>query len=57
MGPTTDPGPSGSARASKWSVCPWAVSPNISLGSKVCRWQFDWSVSYFFKTVWLSISC
>ncbi|CAI9552697.1 unnamed protein product [Staurois parvus] len=23
MGPTTDPGPSGSARVSKWSVRPW----------------------------------
>ncbi|CAI9570042.1 unnamed protein product, partial [Staurois parvus] len=22
MGPPTDPGPSGSARVSKWSVCP-----------------------------------
>ncbi|CAI9576734.1 unnamed protein product [Staurois parvus] len=23
MGPPTDPGPSGSARVSKWSVCRW----------------------------------
>ncbi|CAI9624244.1 unnamed protein product [Staurois parvus] len=25
MGPPTDPGPSGSARVSKWSVCPCLV--------------------------------
>ncbi|CAI9551021.1 unnamed protein product [Staurois parvus] len=24
MGPPTDPGPSGSARVSKWSVRPWS---------------------------------
>ncbi|CAI9599282.1 unnamed protein product, partial [Staurois parvus] len=26
MGPPTDPGPSGSARVSKWSVRPWAYT-------------------------------
>ncbi|CAI9546262.1 unnamed protein product [Staurois parvus] len=25
MGPPTDPGPSGSARVSKWSVRPWSL--------------------------------
>ncbi|CAI9549407.1 unnamed protein product [Staurois parvus] len=26
MGPPTDPGPSGSARVYKWSVCPWLIT-------------------------------
>ncbi|CAI9586046.1 unnamed protein product, partial [Staurois parvus] len=31
MGPPTDPGPSGSARVSKWSVCPWLNVMNLVL--------------------------
>ncbi|CAI9620742.1 unnamed protein product [Staurois parvus] len=32
MGPPTDPGPSGSARVSKWSVRPWAVLTGMLMG-------------------------
>ncbi|CAI9537475.1 unnamed protein product, partial [Staurois parvus] len=46
MGPPTDPGPSGSARVSKWSVRPWhrlsdigdqhkAKVPHFSLGQSI----------------------
>ncbi|CAI9568172.1 unnamed protein product [Staurois parvus] len=31
MGPPTDPGPSGSARVSKWSVRPWSTDDQCAL--------------------------
>ncbi|CAI9595489.1 unnamed protein product, partial [Staurois parvus] len=30
MGPPTDPGPSGGARVSKWSVHPWSDTVHVS---------------------------
>ncbi|CAI9551616.1 unnamed protein product, partial [Staurois parvus] len=38
MGPPTDPGPSGSARVSKWSVRPWSYNNQVGYNQPAHRW-------------------
>ncbi|CAI9595048.1 unnamed protein product [Staurois parvus] len=60
MGPPTDPGPSGSALVSKWSVRPW-VDPNCQLKKQVTGVQnelnsCDPQEKYSQKELWLYFS-